>query len=47
MLRTALFDYGRWLGNGDRAFREVAAARATPPDERVVAQGPFVCEPRP
>ena len=39
MLRAALFHYGRWLGNGDRAVREVAAALAATPDERVVDVG--------
>jgi SAM-dependent methyltransferase len=39
MLRAALFHYGRWLGNGDRALREVAAALAATPDERVVDIG--------
>jgi cyclopropane fatty-acyl-phospholipid synthase-like methyltransferase len=39
MLRAALFHYGRWIGNGDRALREVAAALAATPDERVIDVG--------
>jgi SAM-dependent methyltransferase len=38
-LRAALFHYGRWLANGDRALREVAAALAATPGERVLDLG--------
>jgi 2-polyprenyl-3-methyl-5-hydroxy-6-metoxy-1,4-benzoquinol methylase len=38
-LRAALFHYGRWLGNGDRALREVKAALAATPHERVLDMG--------
>lgn len=39
MLRAALFHYGRRLGNGDRALREVTAALAATSDERVLDLG--------
>lgn len=39
LLRAAVFHYGRWLGNGDRALREVAQVLAAGPDERVLDVG--------
>ena len=36
LLRGATFHYGRLLGNGHRALREVRAALAATPDERVL-----------
>lgn len=33
MLRAALFHYGRWIGNGDRALREVAATPDAAPED--------------
>jgi SAM-dependent methyltransferase len=39
LLRAMLFHYGRALGNGRRALRELAAALAPTPEERVLDVG--------